>query len=68
MKCPLMGLGNWPTGHKLEFVLADCLREKCAWWDPANGCCAPIALNQILVAIGNVLGRIHTELTSLKTS
>ena len=58
MKCPLM-LKSWQGAPKKKmFQPLDCLQSGCGWYDQANNCCSVVALNQNLVAIGNVLGKL----------
>lgn len=64
MYCPILS-----TNHKdpnIIYVggtpLIDCLKEECGQYDQANQCCAPVALNQTMVAIGNTLGEIVNQL------
>lgn len=62
MKCPLKFIGEYGFGQVQEEHGFDCHEEKCGQYDQANRCCAPVALNQILVAIGNTLGEIVNQL------
>ena len=63
MKCPrLTSEYVWPSGGK-EVELDECIKQECGLYDPANQCCAPVALNQIMVAIGNTLGELLKEVT-----
>ena len=66
MRCPLTLKANFYVESGIEVVGMDCLKEECGQYDEANNCCAPIALNQNLVAIGNVLGTVAKGLTLLR--
>jgi len=62
-KCPfllslIVHLGGLPDGNEDE-----CKGDECAWWAPLSSCCAVRDLPGILIAAGNVLGRIHVELS-----
>ena len=58
MKCPLFFRPSVATKEGSKWYVADCLKEECAWWDPAHECCAVIALNETFVAVGNVIGAL----------
>ena len=66
MKCPIRMLS-----HQAAFVgdygeTLDCLGEECAWWTPLSSCCSIRDLPGILIAAGNVLGLICSELRHTK--
>ncbi len=62
MKCPLIkNVLEIETGETKQ-DLVDCLKEECACWSPLSECCSVRDLPGILIALGNVLGRIHDEL------
>ena len=56
MKCPILIKVTKKWFRPPIYEPMECLKEECAWWDEAHECCATIALNQTMVAIGNVLG------------
>ena len=62
MKCPQREVGVHDEEGKFYYESAECLKEKCEWWDEVLELCAPIALNTALLAMGNVLSMIQTEL------
>ena len=62
MKCPLLTeIARYPDCQENTYAL-ECLGEECAWWAPLSSCCSIRDLPGILIAAGNVLGRIHAEL------
>jgi len=45
MKCPLIKIVQQVASATLEVAPADCLKEKCAWWDEVEeGRCAILSL------------------------
>ena len=36
MKCPLLNRVKLPYTEEFEYVVGDCLKEECAWWDEGN--------------------------------
>lgn len=59
MKCPILSTPPPRTAFTEHFADVDCLGAECGWYDQANGCCSTVALNQNLVAIGNLLGKFY---------
>ncbi len=58
MKCPQMFM-KWDSSEaKVSFEPMVCIQKECGQYDQTNQCCAPVALNQNLVAIGNTLGEL----------
>ncbi len=58
MKCALI-MSEWTSTPTSEsFEPRECLKAECGQYDQVNECCAPVALNQTMVAIGNVLGAL----------
>lgn len=32
MKCPLLQVESYHDGQEIQLIMADCLKEECAWW------------------------------------
>lgn len=52
MKCPLMNRVQYTKGLEIGYEVADCLKEKCAWWDNTNGMCAVLQLSKSVYFAG----------------
>lgn len=63
MKCPILQQVWLPPGEKGKWQPADCIMERCAWYDANADRCAVLEVSKLLNAIGNTLGVIAKELT-----
>jgi len=56
MLCPLLNPKKYKThtGETREEGL--CIKEECAWWDPANECCAVRTIVSVLSRLTKKLG------------
>lgn len=62
MKCPLLLFEQYTTFDKIGTNVADCLQEKCAWWDENGSRCAILEISRELCALGNTLGRVNSKI------
>ena len=64
MKCPLFIMSDTRVQLGEETEVGDCIKEDCAWYDLATGCCSVLSISRLLTAVGNVLGNIHADMPS----
>lgn len=62
MKCPMLGLGSWPTGEELKFVFSDCLKEECGFWSGFSNACPFSIIPEELHWIADRLQAIATQM------
>ncbi len=55
MKCPLTFKTARAFPRGIVANAAECLRDKCAWWDDANRSCVALTIGQELRIIENAL-------------
>ena len=55
MICPLMSFN--PGNHIYKESLADCVKDKCAWWDREYNMCVIIGIKIELLKIGDANAR-----------
>ncbi len=63
MKCPLLEASYNTNAGNLNGDEGECLKEDCAWWSVAGGCCSIVRLNNHLAQIDLKLSNIAKELT-----
>ncbi|MBA7677098.1 hypothetical protein ES703_85346 [subsurface metagenome] len=56
MKCPLIRAEGYFDNKEWQVITTDCLKEECAWWDPANNCCAVRTIVSVLSRLTKKLG------------
>lgn len=66
MKCPLWSEKHVKVWGQHWIGVADCFKEKCAWWDEVNECCGDRTKRKQLERIADKLGTIAKELTLLR--
>ena len=66
MKCPLLSKVYIEEPERSNTDIADCLKEKCAWWDDKSGQCCMLSLAGFLSTIGWNMGGIAKELTLVR--
>jgi len=62
MKCPLQVAYRLRPEHGEEFILGNCLREKCAWFHPTTQSCEVSRIASNLSTIGNQLESIDNAM------
>lgn len=58
MKCPILPKTQYHDGKEEQVILADCLKEECAWWEEAQGECS-------IKTIARGLEYISTDITQV---
>jgi len=59
MKCPLSTAVDYEDEVEVKFHTADCLQEKCAWWNSEHQMCA-------ICHIGDELGELQWEFQTFR--
>lgn len=62
MKCPLLMQAAMYMSPAEADMMADCLKEECAWWDEAEQQCARLSEVTFLVAITSLLRSINEKM------
>ena len=62
MKCPLFTMKSPVISQSQTLLQVECLKADCAWWNGSSERCAVPELINLLIAIGNVLGKIESKL------
>jgi len=48
MRCPIVHITTEAKNGDIIMVMGECIKEGCAWWDPANKCCAVRTIVSVL--------------------
>ena len=62
MKCPLFTMKSPVISQSQTLLQVECLKQDCAWWNKTSEQCIFPELINLLIAIGNVLGKIESKL------
>lgn len=66
MKCPLLGTMRTVGHGELHPAFADCIKEKCAWWNNTNDMCAILQLSKSIYFAGLYLPEIKDRMPVAK--
>uniref|UniRef100_A0A6M3Y152 Uncharacterized protein n=1 Tax=viral metagenome TaxID=1070528 RepID=A0A6M3Y152_9ZZZZ len=58
MKCPLLNRVKLPYTETFEYVVGECLKADCAWWNDVLQMCAVLRIATNLGSVINYLSEI----------
>ena len=63
MKCPLLQYYEDVEDYADRYVISDCLKEECAWWNANAGACSVYLISRNLMGIFDIGADIKDKIS-----